>query len=291
VKLAITRGEDRFTLEERAEGGYRIMEGDEVFSDDVRIIHTLLHAPEQAFVNIDTECIFRCVFCNTWKLDPAKWTKRYTLEKWADLIAASSERPGFHSVAITTSVPHSVKESNERIFRLLELLEGRLPGGTEIGVEPCMDDPADVMEFKKRGVTELKLNVQAATEDIFRKICPGMDQMRILAVIEEAGKHMKVCSNIIVGLGETDAEVEAMVERLGGMNCAANIRGIRVNDGNRDGLSRVLGFEARTVEPARLVGLARAQKDILKKFNIDTRVFHTMCHRCTCCDIEPFIDV
>jgi biotin synthase-related radical SAM superfamily protein len=267
------------------------MDGDEVFAEDVKIINTLLHAPEQAFVNIDVECIFRCVFCNTWKLDPSKWTKRYSLEKWADLIVATSEKPDFRSVAITTSIPVSVSDSNRKIFSLLEMLDGRLPPGTHIGVEPCMDDPADVLEFKKRSVSELKINIQSANRKIFERICPGMDYEGVFDVIEEAGKHMLVCSNIIVGLGETDEEVLSMVERLAGLGCAATIRGIRVNDGNRDELSAVLGFEVTTVTPGRLIDLARAQKEILKKFNIDTRSFQTMCHRCTCCDIEPFCDV
>ncbi len=291
VKLGISREPERFSLVEKEEGGFKIMEEGDVFAEDVKVIPTLLHAPGQAFVNIDVECIFQCAFCNTWKLDSEKWTKRYTLEKWADLIVRTSEKKGFHSVAITTSIPVSVKDSNQRIFRLLELLEGRLPEGTDIGVEPCMDDPADVLEFKKRGATELKLNVQAATPGIFKKICPGMDYEKVFGVIEEAGKHLRVCSNIIVGLGETDEEVVQAVERLAKLGCAANIRGIRINDGNREELGEVLGFKVNTVEPARLVDLARKQKEILKNFNIDTRTFHTMCHRCTCCDIEPFIDV
>ena len=291
VKLDIVREPTRFRLEETDEG-FRIMEGDEVFAGDVRMLHTLLHAPEQAFVNIDVECIYKCRFCTTWKLDPAKWTKRYTLEKWADLIEQASRKPGFHSIAITTSIPSSVKESNERIFTLLEMLKDRLPLGTPIGVEPCMDDPADVLEFKQRGVTELKVNVQAATEEIFKKICPGMDHHKIFDVLEEAGKHdLLVCSNIIVGLGETDEDVVKMVERLASLNCAANIRGIRVNDENREELKTALGFDVTMVEPGRLVRLALAQKEILKKFNIDTSSFHSMCHRCTACDIEPFCDV
>jgi len=291
VKLGISREPLRFELTEVDGGGYRIMDGDVVFAENVKIVPTLLHAPGQAFVNLDVECVFRCVFCNTWKLDPSKWTKSYDLEKWADLIVGASQKPGFRSVAITTSIPVSVEESNRKIIRLLEMLSERLPTGTPIGVEPCMDDPADVVEFKNRGVTELKLNIQAANREIFNKICPGMDYDKIFDVIEEAGKHMLVCSNIIVGLGESDEEVEAMVERLAEMNCAANIRGIRVNDGNRGELSKTLGFKVSTVDPERLVRLALKQKEILNKFNIDTNAFQTMCHRCTCCDIEPFCDV
>jgi hypothetical protein len=94
-----------------------------------------------------------------------------------------------------------------------------------------------------------------------------------------------------VGLGETDEDVARIVEELASMNCAANIRGVRVNDGNREQLCEALGFEVRTVEPQRLVDLALMQKEIFNKFNIDTRAFHTMCHRCTACDIEPFRDV
>lgn len=291
VKLTISREPVRFSLMPKDNGTFDILDGEEVFIEGAKVIPTLLHAPEQAFVNIETRCRYRCLFCNTWKLEPEKWTKNYTLEKWAKLIIGSSKKPSFHSVAVTTAVPGSIRESNENIWKLLDLIKDELPQGTPIGVEPCIEDVSDILEFKKRGVTEIKINVQAANKEIFDKICPGMDYERNFDIIREASKHMNVCSNIIVGLGESDEDVQSTVERLAKIGCSATIRGVRVNDGNRDDLTNALGFPAVPVEPERLVRLARAQKEIFNKFNIDPTTFHTMCHRCLCCDVVPFVDV
>ena len=43
--------------------------------------------------------------------------------------------------------------------------------------------------------------------------------------------------------------------------------------------------------PERLVDLAKKQKSIFGNYGISPKTFDTMCFRCTCCDIVPFIDL
>jgi biotin synthase-related radical SAM superfamily protein len=289
VKLGIVRTPSRFSLGHTPKG-FTIFEGDKAYIKNVRIEPILMHAPRQAFINLDSQCIYRCAFCNSWRLEE-KWAKGYPLEKWAALIIEASKREDFTAVAITTSIPVNVKDSIDKILALLNMLRDGLPAGTPIGVEPCMDDPRDIVRLKEAGATELKINVQAATKEIYERVCPGMDYEAAFALIAEAGRQMPVCSNIIVGLGETDKDVRTAVERLARLNCAANVRAVRIDDMNRKGLEDALGRKMLPVEPSRLIRLARMQRKILKKFNIDTRQFKTMCHSCMCCDIEPFKDV
>jgi biotin synthase-related radical SAM superfamily protein len=289
VKLGISREPSRFTLAQ-SKDAFMILEGDKTYLDGVQIAPILMHAPGQAFINIDTQCIYRCVFCNSWQLEEA-WVKDYPVEKWAKLIIDASKRPGFGAVAITSSVPVSVKDTVEKILKLLYLIKKELPPGTPIGVEPCISDPKDIIRLKDAGVTELKINVQAASGEIFDRICPGQSYPRIFDIIEEAGKHLPVCSNIILGLGETDGEVISTVERLAKLKCAATLRALRIDDRNRGPLSKALGFEVRPVGPERLVRLAMAQKEVFERYGLAPSDFKTMCHRCVCCDIVPFRDV
>ena len=43
--------------------------------------------------------------------------------------------------------------------------------------------------------------------------------------------------------------------------------------------------------PERLVDLAKKQKSIFENYGLSPKTFDTMCFRCTCCDIVPFIDL
>lgn len=289
VKLGITKETSRFTLAP-SERGFTIMDDKAVFLEGVRIVPILMHAPNQAFINLDTQCIYRCVFCNSWHLKEA-WVKDYTVEKWAQLVIEASKREGFSAVAVTSSVPVSVADTVDKIVMLLEILKEHLPPGTPIGVEPCIDDPKDLHRLKNAGVTELKINVQAASEAIFKRVCPGQSYSRIFEMIEEAGKHMPVCSNIILGLGESDEDVINTIERLAKLKCTATLRAVRIDDLNREPLSKALGFEVQPVGPERLVRLAHAQKGIFEQYGLNPTSFLTMCHRCVCCDIVPFKDV
>ncbi|MCK4969631.1 MAG: hypothetical protein KAS77_03870, partial [Thermoplasmata archaeon] len=39
---------------------------------DVWLIPIVMHAPDQAFINLSGECIYECAFCNTHKMEPGK---------------------------------------------------------------------------------------------------------------------------------------------------------------------------------------------------------------------------
>ena len=63
----------------------------------------------------------------------------------------------------------------------------------------------------------MKFNLEAATPGLFAKMCPGLDYDRLWQVLDRSvqvfGKN-RVFSNVIVGLGETDAELETCIKKL-----------------------------------------------------------------------------
>ncbi len=113
AKKAISRDEGEFELVQR-DDGLSILRRGEVFIDRVELIPTLMHAPYQAFVNIDSRCIYDCKFCNSPRLDPAA-TKNLSDDKIIQMIMEASKREGFESVAFTSGVSESPSMTVKRM--------------------------------------------------------------------------------------------------------------------------------------------------------------------------------
>lgn len=290
IRLEVVRdGNAPLRLDERS-GRYIILEGKRVVADGVGLAPAGLHAPGQAFINLHNECRFRCAFC-TLPLQPRP--KGPTAARWLSLISGAIAGGKAQAVAITTGIPSSPARASRDIARLVSGLHRRFPD-VPIGVEPYTVDVRDLLALRKAGARELKLNLQCATPALMERVCPGLDRGGILKALE-AGVGLfgrgRVCSNIILGLGEKDSGVLASVRELARIGVAVNLRPLRVNALNRGPLRRALGRVPSPVAPARMLRLARAQKKIFGEHGLAPSDFLTMCHRCTACDIEPFRDV
>ena len=90
VKKAITTEAAEFSLV-GAGPRYAVMHGGEVLVDGVEIMPTVAHAPEQAFFNLDTKCIYHCRFCTSPFLDH-KITKGLDPDKVVAMILRAAER-------------------------------------------------------------------------------------------------------------------------------------------------------------------------------------------------------
>jgi len=261
------------------------------FIKDVKLVPTLLHAPHQAFVNMDNACVMGCKFCASPRLGQ-HGTKDLTDEKIIGMILEASKEPGFESVALTSAVKESAAMTVERMAGLVKMVRELLPD-TPIGVEPYATRPDQVDMLKEAGADEIKLNIESFDRDIFEKICPKRDYDTILHMINHAGGifgRNRVCSNIIFGLGESDENILEGTRVLANMGAVATLRAIRRNDYNLEELELVLGH----IEPVtadRMLGLAREQRSILTEYGLSTLAFKTMCHTCLSCDIVPFWDV
>ncbi len=262
-----------------------------LFIENVELLPTLLHAPHQAFVNIDHACVFDCKFCTSPRL-AANVTKNLTDDKIIEMILRASKDKDFESVAFTSAVAQSPALTVKRMANLVKRVRELLPK-TPIGVEPYATRPDEIDLLKEAGADEIKLNIESFDRDIFETVCPDRDYDLILHAVNHAGEAFgknRVCSNIIFGLGESDESVLEGTRVLANMGAVATLRALRRNEYNMAELERELG-PLPTVTATRMLSLAKEQKTILRSHGLTPLRFRTMCHTCLACDIVPFWDV
>lgn len=250
-----------------------------IFLEDVKFLPQG-HAPYQTFINLDSRCRYGCRFCVLPKLClPSKNVK--------DALEIISKKPESRGIAITSGIPSSPSDTIKKIASLVKKVKR---SGLPVGVEVYATRREDLLLLKRSGVDEIKLNLHSWDRRIFEKICPKMKYERILEMISHASDifgYGKVCSNLLFGLGESDASILEGVEKLAGEGVAATLRLVRVNEYNRSELKPLL----QRVKPERMLSLAREQKRIFKRYDLSPKKFQTMCHACGCCDLVPFVDL
>lgn len=290
AKKAVSREAGEFELAQEKDHLSLLRRG-EVFIERVDLIPTLMHAPFQAFVNIDSRCIYDCKFCNSPRLDPAA-TKNLSDEKIIEMIVEASKDEGFESVAFTSGVSESPSLTVKRMAGLVSRTRELLPKAP-IGVEPYATRPDQIDMLRNAGADEIKINIETFDRDIFDKVCGKMDYDHILHAINHSGEVFPknaVCSNIIFGLGETDENVLHGTKVLANMGAVATLRALRRDEHNMAELEKALG-RVEPVTADRMLSLATEQKKILKSYGLSPLKFKTMCHACLSCDIVPFWDV
>jgi biotin synthase-related radical SAM superfamily protein len=294
IKLALTDDPEapyQLTANERS---FAIIHDGEVFLEGVTVVPTLLHAPGQAFINLTPECRYKCLFCASPELGENAHVKARKLDDWVKIIIDASNRPGFRAVAITSGVPDEPSKTVDDIIYVVNKVREALPDAP-IGVEPCIDRVEDIQRLHDAGVTELKINVQTYDPELFAVVCPGFDRKFILDALAEAvsvfGQN-KVCSNLIIGLGEADGSIKEGMEHLAKLGVVVNLRVLRLNDYNRPKLEELLpGGIPEPVPYNRILELVKFQNEMFSKYDLSSKEFETMCHKCGACDIDPSLDI
>ncbi len=290
AKKRVSREQGDFELLDDR-GRLAILRDGKPFIEGVELVPTMMHAPYQAFVNIDSSCIYCCLFCNSPGLPPHA-TKNLTDDRIVEMVLDASRQEGFKSVAFTSGVVGSPAQSVKRMAGLVERVRRLLPD-TPIGVEPYATRPDEVEMLLDAGADEIKLNIQTYDQDIFDKVCPDLQYQHIMHAINHACEVFpknRVCSNIIFGLGETDENVLEGATVLANMGCIATLRALRRDEQNRPRLEEALG-PLPPVTADRMLKLATEEKKILDEYGLTTLGFETMCFACLSCDIVPFWDV
>ncbi|MDD1767602.1 MAG: radical SAM protein [Methanomassiliicoccales archaeon] len=291
VKKGISRETGEFELIQK-EKDFELLRNGRPFISEVRIEPTIFHSPEQAFFNLGTDCIYDCKFCATGKLDRHS-KKNLDLDRIVELVIQSSRRNDFKAVAFTSAVVGSPSATVKRLAYVICRVREELDPSIPIGVEPYVESFDDIDRLKAAGADEIKINIETFDRDIFRKVCGKRDFDWLLRAIKYAVGTFgagRVCSNIIVGLGETDQNVIDGVDYLAKLGCLATLRPLRINDANREALEDSLG-PLEQIPPGRILRLAEEQRSIFELYGLDPTSFKTMCHACTCCDIVPFRDI
>jgi len=288
VRLEVVREGPAPMVLREDRGRFDITSGGKVLARGVVPVFAGLHTPGQAFINIHESCRYRCAFCTI-----GKGPKGPSPERWDAIIKDALRAKRVSSVALTTGIPSLPSKACRDMARLVRSIRADFPR-VPIGVEPYTVNSSDLIGLRSAGSTELKLNIQCATDELFERVCPGLDREGIWRNIS-AGVGLfgrgKVCSNLIIGLGETDRQVMAAMERLAGMGVAVNLRPLKTGPLNIVALEKALGHRPRRPTAVRLMRLAAAQKAIFESHHLRPSVFKTMCHRCTACDLEPFADI
>jgi biotin synthase-related radical SAM superfamily protein len=236
-----------------------------------RLLEPGCHCPDQAFITVTGSCIFHCRYCPV----PTLGGKRKTIEEILSIV--KSVRHRISAISITSGVLQTIEEEESYVLEVVKNLQVyNLPIG--VSIYPTDQTPD---RLRALGVKEVKFNIEAATATIFTKQCPGLDYQQLWRVLDRSvelfGKG-RVFSNVIIGLGETDGEMEACIKRL-----------------TSHGIIPVL----RPLNPvAELSGTPRPSAERLKKiFGIHTRELIragldpkealTMCTNCAGCDLVP----
>ncbi len=240
----------------------------------------LIHCPEQAYINMTEKCIYDCKFCPVPKLDG----RVKSIEEMLEMIKKANQTGKMKAISITSGIEESAENELERA---LEVIAGvkkyNVPIG--VGIYPTKDSN---IRLKEAGVSEIKYNVETLDRDIYAKVCKGQDLDMILFALKEAvdlfGSN-KVCSNIIIGLGETDENVVSGIRELIAIGVVPILR-----PASRHPLREGEVFIERPSKK-RLLKLARILRKELDRSDLRADTFQTMCLPCTGCDLNPHKDL
>ena len=234
-----------------------------------------LHCPRQAFVTISESCVFECAYCPV----PHRQGPRKTVGEVIDLV--DEVAGSVDAIALTSGVAISVEEEEEYVCGVVEALRRfHLPIG--VSIYPTPETPARLAAL---GVTEVKFNLEAATPDLFVALCPGLSYATVWDALEASvplfGRG-HVFSNVIVGLGETDDELDACVDRLVRLGVVPILRPLTPNAGCRD---------RHPPSAERLARAARHLRSALDSEGLAPSVALSMCGACTGCDLAGWRDL
>jgi len=236
-----------------------------------RLLEPGFHCPDQAFITVTGSCIFSCRYCSV----PHIGGKRKTIGEIRQMV--ESVRNRIHAISITSGVRTSVEEEEAYVLEVVKhLVSYNLPIG--VSIYPTAETPDRLKEI---GVSEVKFNLEAATPELFSRMCPGLDYGLIWQVLDRSvrvfGKN-RVFSNVIVGLGETDAELETCIKTLTSLGVIPVLRPLNPVAG-------LAGMQRPSAE--RLKKIFEIHTRALADSGLDPRLAITMCTNCTGCDLVP----
>ena len=256
-----------------------------IFEDKREIVRgiieeELIHCPDQAYVNLTEKCIFDCKFCPVPKLSG----KVKSVGEVLQMIEEANASGRMKGISITSGIDTTAEKEVERA---ISVIRGSKKYGVPIGVGiyPTKDS---TKQLKEAGADEIKYNVETMDPDLHQKLCPGQPLEEALEALKEAvaifGKN-RVCSNFIIGLGETDETVEKGIRELIDIGVIPILRPASMHP-----LREGEVFIERPSEK-RLLRLTEILRRELDQAGLDVGAFKTMCLPCTGCDLSPYYDL
>ncbi len=236
-----------------------------------RLLEPGFHCPDQAYITVTSSCIFNCRYCTV----PRIGGRRKSIDEIVRMV--ESVRHRIHAISITSGVLETIEEEESYVLEVVRHLAFfELPIG--VSIYPTDKTPDRLHEL---GVAEVKFNLEAATPAIFTAMCPGLEYDHLWQVLDRSvelfGKN-HVFSNVILGLGETDAEMAACIGELTAHGVIPVIRPLNP-------VAELAGFKRPSAE--RLKRTLAVHSTALQDAGLDPRLARTMCTNCTGCDLVP----
>jgi biotin synthase-related radical SAM superfamily protein len=261
----------------------------EVIATGVQLEPVMAHCPEQVYTTVVPGCIHKCAFCALAGHVAAARSEEIIISRIEHVFKASTVVP----VALTSGVSPDGSEL-DRCLSIVKRLKNKWRV-VPIGVSVCIKGKEDLERLLEVGCDEIKINLEVADPDILRKVCPQKDRDAIIALMKEAVELFgrgRVCSNIILGLGESDQAVLDTMDELAAIGVVANLRPLEVTLAVEPALERALGVGSFARPQAdRLIRLVEAQCEILARHRLSASGMDTMCSACTGCDLAPGHDL
>jgi biotin synthase-related radical SAM superfamily protein len=234
-----------------------------------------LHCPEQAFITISSGCIFSCKYC----VVPALTGRRKSSDEIVEMIEKQQKTGTLRAISLTSGIMYDVEEEEEYAISIITRLVSEFPD-LPIGVSIYPTDKSPE-RLHQLGVREVKFNLETATADLFAKMCPESNREKIMSALTMSvqlfGKG-NVFSNVILGLGETDQEMEACILELCKMGVIPIIRPLNPN-------STLLAAGYHRPDSKRLLAMHEIMTKALGDAALDPSLCETMCPRCGGCDL------
>ena len=171
---------------------------------------------EATFLIGGDQCTRRCDFCN---IDTGKPAGYDTDEPRR--VAESVQKMGLRYATITGVARDDLPDGGAWLYaETVRLIHEGVPGiGVELLIPDFDADPAQLAEVFSSRPEVLAHNIETVPR-IFRRIRPGFRYERSLAVITAARADSLVTkSNLILGMGETRAEVSEALQDLHEAGC------------------------------------------------------------------------
>jgi biotin synthase-related radical SAM superfamily protein len=236
-----------------------------------RLLVPGFHCPDQAFITVTASCIFKCAYCPV----PQKAGPRKSIDEIISMI--ESVRHRIHAIAITSGVLSSIEEEEMYVLEVIRYLKFfDLPIG--VSIYPTDQTPD---RLKSLGVVEVKFNIEAATPELFARVCPGLDYDRLWRVLDHSVELFgrgRVFSNVLIGLGETDEELDACIKKLTSHGVIPVMRPLNP-------VANMTGHSRPSAE--RLKKIFLMHERALAMTGLDPGKALTMCSNCAGCDLVP----
>ena len=236
-----------------------------------RLLEPGFHCPGQAFITVTGSCVFSCRYCSVPKIGG----RRKSVEEIMAMV--ESVRHRIHAISITSGVKESIGEEEAYALEVVKHLASfALPIG--VSIYPTEKTPDLLHEL---GVAEVKFNLEAATPELFAAMCPGLDYTLLWHVLDRSvalfGRN-RVFSNVIIGLGETDTELETCIRKLTAHGVIPVLRPLNP-------VADLAGTPRPSAE--RLKTAYAMHESALAAAGLDARLALTMCTNCAGCDLVP----